>query len=116
MRHAKEYRRGALGKSILFFGTLLCLLIVSLILPLRPTASQREKRSLARFPEFSAEALLSGSFFRDIDDWFADTFPGRDAWLDLDQRVQNLYGPRTVEIHGEVQQGDAIPDAPFTGP
>lgn len=114
-RHTKEYRRGAFGKSILFFGTLMILMVISLLLPLRPDFSAREKRSLTPFPEVSFGKLLSGELFRGIDDWFADTLPGRDGWLDLNQKIQSLYGIKTVEITGDMQKGDEIPDTPFTG-
>ncbi len=115
MRHAKEYRRGSKVKAVLFFTVLFCAMAVSLILPLRPTESLREKRELTPFPDFSAEALLNGSYFRGIDDWFSDTFPGRDYFLELNKQLRDFYGVHTITIHGEVQQGDEIPDAPFTG-
>ena len=114
-RHAREYRRGAFVKSIFFFGTLLVLMVVSLLIPLRPTTSAREKRDLTPFPEVSFGKLLSGELFRGIDDWFADTMPGRDSWLETNQKIQGLYGIKTVEITGDVKKGDDIPDAPFTG-
>jgi hypothetical protein len=33
----------------------------------------------------------------------------------LNNWVESLYGIKTVEIVGNVEQGDEIPDAPFTG-
>lgn len=115
MRHAKEYQRGSRVKAVLFFGVLLCGLVFSLLLPLRPKDSLLEKRELTRFPEFSVESLLSGEYFHGIDTWFSDTFPARDWFLELNKTIRSFYGIRTVEIHGEVQQGDDIPDTPFTG-
>lgn len=116
MRHAKEHRRGVRVKTVLFFGALCFFCVLSLILPLRPTESKLEKRkSLTEFPEFSVESLFSGEFFRGIDTWFADTFPGRETWFQVNQKIRGTYGFQSVEIHGEVEQGDDIPDAPFTG-
>ncbi len=115
MRHAKEHQRGSRIKAVLFFSVLLCGMVASFLLPLRPTVSLQEKRELTAFPEFSVESLLNGTYFRGIDDWFSDTFPGRDAFLETNKKVRSLYGLRSVEIHGEVEQGDAIPDTPFTG-
>lgn len=116
MRHAKEYRRGAKLKAAVFFAALAAALVVSLIIPLRPTSSPLEKReTLTPFPEFSVEDLKSGEYFRGIDLWFSDTFPGRDQFFQLNKDIRNWYGIRTVEIHGEVEQGDDIPDALFTG-
>ncbi len=115
MRHAKERQRGSRIKAVLFFAVLFCGMVFSLLLPLRPTESLQEKRELTPFPEFFVESLFNGSYFRGIDDWFSDTFPGRDVFLDINKRVRSLYGIRSVEIHGEVGKGDDIPDTPFTG-
>lgn len=115
MRHAKEYKRGSRVKAVLFFSVLFFFMVFSLIIPLRPTTSVREKRDLTKFPEFSTEALFNGEFFHGIDDWFSDTFPARDSFLEINNKVRELYGFQKVVIHGEVKQGDEIPDAPFTG-
>lgn len=116
MRHAKDYQRGSRLKAALFFLTLFAAMVVSLILPLRPTSSALEKREeLTKFPEFSAEDLKSGEYFRGIDLWFADTFPGRDQFFQFNQYIRELYGIRTVEFTGEIKQGDDIPDDLFNG-
>ncbi len=115
MRHAKEYKRGSRGKTALFFLVLFAFGILSLILPLRPTESEMEKRKLTEFPEFSVQALANGDFTKGIDTWFADTFPLRDVFFQINGWVQSLYGVKTVIITAPVEQGDEIPDAPFTG-
>lgn len=115
MRHAKEHRRGSRVKAAVFFTLLFAVMIFSLLIPLRPAHSAREKRDLTAFPEFSTETLLSGEYFHGIDDWFSDTFPARDTFLDMNQQLRALYGIQTVVIHGEIKQGDDIPDVPFTG-
>lgn len=116
MRHAKEYRRGSRGKAAVFFTILILVMIFSLILPLRPRESKLEKRELAGFPEFSVETLLNGEYFQGIDTWFSDTFPARDLFFQINEGIRSLYGARSeVTIHGQVEQGDEIPDAPFTG-
>ena len=115
MRHAKERQPGAKVKAAVFFCVLFFGMVFSLILPLRPSESIQEKRTLTEFPEFSAESLLNGTYFRGIDDWFSDTFPLRDRFLELNQAIRSFYGIHTVEITGEMEQGDDIPDTPFTG-
>ena len=75
-----------------FFVVLAVLTVVSFILPLRPTRSQTEKRALTEFPAYSQEALLEGSWFDGINTWFSDTFPGREHWLSLSYRVEELHG------------------------
>lgn len=92
-----------------FFLLLTVLTVVAFIIPLRPTLSYSEKRSLATFPEFSAEALFSGSYFDDITLWFADTFPGRDNWLAFSSRMNELHGFSDIALHGLVLQNDEIP-------
>ena len=115
MRHAKQYQRGSKGKAFLFFLTLAAFGILSLLMPLRPTESTMEKRKLAEFPEFSVETLADGEYTQDIDLWFSDTFPLRDQFRKLSNWVETFYGVKTVEIIGDLEQGDEIPDAPYLG-
>ena len=93
MRHAKQYKRGSRGKAAVFFVVLFGFAIFSMLLPLRPTRSEIENRDLTKFP----------------------AFPLRDVFRQLNNWVESLYGIKTVEIVGNVEQGDEIPDAPFTG-
>lgn len=115
MRHAKNRKHGCKVKAFLFFFVLFFLMVVSFLLPLRPKESLMEGRDLTKFPEFSAEALFCGEFFHGIDDWFSDTMPGRDRFLEFNRKLQKLYGVRTIEVVGSVGAGDEIPDTPFTG-
>ena len=75
-----------------FFVVLFALGLVALIIPLRPTVSMREKRSLAEFPSLTVETLLSGDFFDGVSTWYSDTFPGRETWLDVASAMNNLHG------------------------
>ncbi len=115
MRHAKLYKRDSRGKAALFFVTLYAFGVLSMVLPLRPTFSKMEKRELTEFPTFSVESLATGEFTKGIDTWFADTFPLRDMFFQLNSWVESLYGIKTTSVVGTVTQGDEIPDAPFTG-
>ena len=101
--------------AIPFFVILTVLTVCSFIIPLRPTRSQSEKRNLAEFPEFSVEALLSGSYFDDISLWFSDTFPGRESWIELSGAVSELHGYSEITIQGDLPLSDQIPVIP-TGP
>ncbi len=98
--------------SVPFFLVLLVLTVVAFIIPLRPTQSYTEKRNLAEFPEFSWEALASGSYFDDITLWFSDTFPGRESWISLSSNMKSLHGYSEIAISGEIMQNDAIPVTP----
>ena len=87
-----------------FVGMLVLGLLVSLIIPLRPKFSEKEKRELAKFPSFSFSALADGSFFRGIDAWFSDTFPFREAMISANEKVENLrgFGDRIYGLNNDV--------------
>ncbi len=111
----RRKQRPYAGVQILaFFFSLYVFAFLSWLIPLRPSYSESEKRELTRFPSFSFASLFDGSFFDGINTWFADTFPFREGLISLNGRMQNLYGFSTAQIHGEVTQGEDIPDAPMS--
>lgn len=91
-----------------FFITLAVLTVVSFLIFLRPDRSYMEKRELAKFPEFSWDALVSGDYFDDITLWFSDTFPGREEWMKLSAYLESLHGDSAIAIQGD----DPIPQSP----
>ena len=99
-----------------FFLTLYVGATVSFIIPLRPDYSESEKRELKEFPEFSIKAVLSGSYFDDISTWFSDTFPFREQLTKFNTSIKKLSGFDSIAIHGDVDMGDEIPDAPLDVP
>lgn len=109
----KQFKAGA-GYTIPFFVVLALLTVVSFIIPLRPTRSEAEKRNLAEFPEFTVEALASGSYFDDISTWFSDTFPGREDWLLVSAKIEELHGHSDIIIHGDLLQNQPEPTVPVT--
>ena len=112
-KNEREERESFFHKlTVLPFGIVLVAgCVLGLVLPLRETVSEAEKRKLAEFPEFTAETFLSGSYTSDISTWYADTFPGRDRLIEAEQKLQNLYGIRGNVI-SNVGHGDDIPDLP----
>ena len=70
-------------KVVAFFLMLYMGATISFMIPLRPTYSESEKRDLKEFPEFSYEAIISGTYFDDISTWFSDTFPFREQLTKL---------------------------------
>lgn len=83
---------------------------ICLMIPLRPTVSEREKRELAKFPSFSFSALFSGDYFADISSWYSDTVPFRDKLMDINTGLQNLLGTSGVKAgFNEGAAGDEIP-------
>ena len=103
-----QNRRG-LALVLPFLLVLSALTVVSFCIPLRPTVSTSEKRELTKFPEFTAESLLSGDYFDDITLWFSDTFPGREDWLSLSQSVASFHGYSEIAVEGKLTLSDAIP-------
>lgn len=75
-------------KIAAFFIMMLIFGVIALIIPLRPTESVVEKRELTKFPEFSFQALADGSYFKQVDLWFSDTFPFRDAFTSANARAK----------------------------
>lgn len=94
-----------------FVSLLVLGLLVSLIIPLRPKFSEKEKRQLASFPSFSFAALFDGSFFRGIDSWFSDTFPFREGMISANEKLEEMrgFGDRIYGLNNEVVD---IPIAP----
>lgn len=55
------------------------------------TESVRENRRLAGKPQFSFAALLDGSYVAQLEEYYSDTFPGREALLDANSVLNKLY-------------------------
>lgn len=109
-RDRREQRRRRSRLAVPFFAALGILFVTAFIIPLRPTESYSEKRTLAQYPEFSGESLLAGSYFDGITAWFADTFPGRETWISVAASLDGLHGLSDVTIYGELGTADEIPE------
>ncbi len=96
-------------RILIFAGVMLLLFVIGLLLFLRPSVSESEKRELTEFPAFSWEDLASGAYFNQINTWYADTFPGREFLIGINNGIRELFGIRTVQL---VQ---AKPDTPTGG-
>lgn len=79
--------------SILLIGVILLFSLVNLIAPDRAT-SEAENRKLAQSPRLTWTTLTDGSFFGELDDYFADQFVGRDFWISLRLDFMRLMGQR----------------------
>ncbi|MDD3404304.1 MAG: DHHW family protein [Hespellia sp.] len=95
----------------IFYGVLLFIGFMGLLIPIRPSKSELEKRTLTKFPKITAESFMSGEFFSDVSTWYADTFPFRETLLTANAKVEHLYGVQTEELHGTAVAADEIPDA-----
>ena len=56
--------------------------------------SDSENRRLAQWPEFSLSAILDGSYLNGMGDYIADQFPGRDGWITLNLKLNQLLGQK----------------------
>ena len=56
--------------------------------------SDSENRMLAQFPEISFSSLFDGSFLEGLGDYTADQFPGRDAWITLNLKMNMALGQK----------------------
>ena len=92
-----------------FLLVLAALSITAFIIPLRPDYSESEKRDLATFPRLTLEALRSGQWMRDFENWFTDTFPAREDWVSLGERIDDLHGMSSVTVQGAPIVADEIP-------
>lgn len=75
-------------------GFLACIGILTALFLLLPkqTVSTKEKRELAKAPEFSADALFHGEFGQELEDYLTDHFPGRDLFVGLNAYAQLATG------------------------
>lgn len=101
------WRIALIASFVLLLGT--GFVVGCFLLFLRPERSELEKRELTKFPEFSVESFMDGSYTSGIEKWFADTFPFRENLVLAEQRIQTAYGIRSDAINN-VGEGDEIPD------
>ncbi|NLW53020.1 MAG: hypothetical protein GXY87_06645 [Tissierellia bacterium] len=95
----------------LFFGTLMVVFLIGILFPLRPAKSESEKRELTKFPSFTIEGFMDGDFFNQLSLWYADTFPFRDALINLNNKFKGLYGIKDTQLVTNTQvKADDIPD------
>lgn len=85
--------------------------VISMNLSLRPTESEKEKRMLSQFPEFSFSALFNGRYFADISTWFSDTMPFREEIIDINNGVQTILGTNAPQRGFQENTKNEIPEA-----
>ncbi|MBQ7322712.1 MAG: hypothetical protein IJW99_11490 [Clostridia bacterium] len=109
----RETRKTAVRKLCVFAALLVIFFVIGLLLPLRPATSALEKRELTKFPSFTWETFWDGSYFNQISEWYADTYPMREGLIGAYHGLQNLYGLRGEQLVGDNSgEADEIPDLP----
>ncbi|MDL2289121.1 hypothetical protein LJC32_07110, partial [Oscillospiraceae bacterium OttesenSCG-928-F05] len=53
--------------------------------------STLENRALKQRPEFSVETLFSGTYTREFEEYYSDTFPLRDFFMGVNQQLSKIY-------------------------
>ena len=87
--------------NIVFFLFIAVVGVLFYVLPDKPTVSEREKRELAKAPDFSVANLLDGSYTSDYSVYFADNFPFREQLITVSQRIKE-YSQSTDEEGGTI--------------
>ena len=112
----KFYEKSAKLKIILAVSVTVLLFIIGLAFFARPTISENEKRELTKFPKFTFESFLSGEYTSQVSLWYSDSYPGRDAMLDMNGDIKSLYGVHDVAFEGGVEADTIDPNEDFTMP
>ena len=95
--------------SVLGFSGLLAIFtVIGMLFFFRPATSQVEKRELAKFPEFTLERFLDGTFTSELGLWYSDTYPLREPLVAAGLALNNLHGiqPSTQMVGGNVVADD----------
>jgi hypothetical protein len=97
-----------------FIAVIVFIGLIGLMIFLRPKTSDIEKRTLTEFPKVTAAGIMDGSFFTDLETWYADTFPMRETLIRAEAKIENLFGIRGTAIYRNTsseETADRIPDA-----
>lgn len=108
-KRRNKHRRAISLQIILVALLLVVVFVLGLMIPLRPSVSELEKRELTKFPQFTLSGMLDGSFFSELELWYADTFPMREWLLGLDGSFEALFGIKDEQLIGTPIENDEIP-------
>lgn len=97
---AEIRRRKAAIITVSIFAALLIGMCAASFLLERPTVSELENRDLEKFPEFSVKSYLSGTFAEQLDKYFTDTVPFRDALTEFAAVLENAKGLPSPQFYG----------------
>lgn len=81
--------------ATLLVGCIALMLVLGLLIKDKDF-SENENRGLAQFPKISFGAVWDGSILSDFSDYVADQFPGRDLWMTLNLKMNQLLGQKEV--------------------
>ena len=90
-RKARGIQRILCLVAVVLFVVPLFALGVTSLLDTDQTISEKENRTLKARPEFSFQALFDGSYTKDFEEYYADTFPLRDFFLSVNQKLSGVF-------------------------
>ena len=100
-KQKKEKRRPDKGMApwqMVVFTAVLTLTGVCSLLMEKPTVSEMEQRQLAAMPQASWKSWFDGSFGKEFDAFYADTFPLRDFLVSFSSQVKENLGLRYDDV------------------
>lgn len=86
---------GNILSGLLFLAALFLGAVMTFAVP-KAEFSEDENKYLAEFPRFSVSSIREKTFMSGFEDYSADHFPARSAWIGLQTRLQLLMGQREV--------------------
>ena len=89
--HAEKKKIFDIICSVIFFGFLVIMAVVTLILP-KERFSDMENKTLQSFPKFSTKALFDGTYLDKIETYVSDHFAGRVSWIELKADAEHIIG------------------------
>lgn len=81
--------------SCIVTGMILVGMVAFLLLP-KKTFSEQENQELERFPKFSKEAILDGSFIEGLEAYLCDHFPLRNSFLNIKTQFEKALGKKEI--------------------
>ncbi|MBR3588263.1 MAG: hypothetical protein IKL16_01735 [Clostridia bacterium] len=89
-RERRIYKKLFAVLSSLFFVVILAFFGVISFLDVDATVSESENRKLAEKPEFSFSALFGGTYTQDFENYYSDTFPMREEFMQLSNKITSF--------------------------
>lgn len=89
-RKARNIQKLLCLVAVVLFVTPLFALGVTSLIDRDKTVSERENRNLKARPAFTFQTLFNGSFTKEFEEYYADTFPLRDFFLTVNQKLNGI--------------------------
>jgi len=83
-------KSGAFFIILAFVGVIITFFLISAF-DTDPTVSQRENRTLKQKPKFTLSAVFDGKYFSEFEEYYQDTFPLRDKFLDINSKLSDAF-------------------------